>query len=89
MKKPAKKQKQNRVHKIIGFEPEEPMTVISNCVIRVAEPHGTYYDQIHKPAVDKAGLRPVQADAEIFGAGRLTEQESNGDLTPFLTPFSI
>ena len=58
------------------------MTVISNCVIRVAEPHGTYYDQIYKPAIGKAGLRPVRADAGIFGTGRLTEQESNGD--PFI-----
>ena len=42
------------------------------------DPHTTYYDQIYKPAVDKAGLLPVRADAEIFGAGKITDQVWQG-----------
>jgi len=47
-------------------------------VMPLAEPHGAYYDQIYKPAVEKAGLRPVRADAEIFGAGKITDQVWQG-----------
>jgi nucleoside 2-deoxyribosyltransferase len=43
-----------------------------------ADPHSTYYEQIYKPAVDKAGLQPVRADAEIFGAGKITDQVWQG-----------
>jgi hypothetical protein len=44
----------------------------------LADPHSTYYDQIYKPAVEKAGLRPVRADAEIFGAGKIMDQVWQG-----------
>jgi hypothetical protein len=43
-----------------------------------AEPHGAYYDQIYKPAIEKAGLRPMRADVEIFGAGKITDQVWQG-----------
>jgi len=42
------------------------------------DPHSTYYEQIYKPAVEKAGLQPVRADAEIFGAGKITDQVWQG-----------
>ncbi len=47
-------------------------------VMPFAGPHGTYYDQIYKSAIEKAGLRPVRADAEIFGAGKIMDQVWRG-----------
>ena len=34
-----------------------------------AQPYGGYYDKVFKPAIEKAGLHAVRADAEIFGTG--------------------
>jgi hypothetical protein len=39
-----------------------------------ANPLGQYYDKIYKPAIEKAGLVPVRADAEIFGTGKIIDQ---------------
>ncbi|SEA30770.1 nucleoside 2-deoxyribosyltransferase [Paraburkholderia sartisoli] len=39
-----------------------------------APPLGDYYAKIYKPAIEKAGLRPVRADAEIFGTGKIIDQ---------------
>ncbi|MEQ1775673.1 MAG: hypothetical protein ABL891_17990 [Burkholderiales bacterium] len=39
-----------------------------------APPLGDYYSKIYKPAIEKAGLRPVRADADIFGTGKIIEQ---------------
>jgi hypothetical protein len=39
-----------------------------------APPLGDYYSKIYKPAIEKAGLRPVRADAEIFGIGKIIDQ---------------
>ncbi|USU21010.1 hypothetical protein [Paraburkholderia fungorum] len=39
-----------------------------------ALPLGDYYAKIYKPAIEKAGLRPVRADAEIFGTGKIIDQ---------------
>jgi hypothetical protein len=39
-----------------------------------ASPHGDYYDKIFKPAIDKTGLTPVRADADIFGTGKIIDQ---------------
>lgn len=39
-----------------------------------ASPLGSYYDKIYKPAIEKAGLKPVRADSEIFGAGKIMDQ---------------
>ena len=39
-----------------------------------ATPMGGYYESIYKPAIEKAGLQPVRADAEIFGAGKIMDQ---------------
>lgn len=37
-------------------------------------PLGTYYSSIYEPAVSKAGLRPVRADDDIFGTGKIIDQ---------------
>ncbi|ALM83379.1 hypothetical protein [Bordetella sp. N] len=39
-----------------------------------APPLGDYYAKIYKPAIEKAGLRPVRADTEIFGTGKIIDQ---------------
>jgi hypothetical protein len=39
-----------------------------------AEPLGGYYEKIFKPAIEKAGLQPFRADADIFGTGKIIDQ---------------
>lgn len=39
-----------------------------------ASPLGEYYEKIYKPAIEKAGLQPIRADAEIFGTGKIIDQ---------------
>jgi hypothetical protein len=39
-----------------------------------AQPYGGYYEKIFKPAIEKAGLQAVRADAEIFGTGKIIDQ---------------
>lgn len=39
-----------------------------------AAPLGDYYSKIYKPAIEKAGLRAVRADADIFGTGKIIDQ---------------
>ena len=43
-------------------------------VMPFAPPQGDYYMKIYEPAIQKAGLTPVRADAEIFGAGKIMDQ---------------
>lgn len=43
-----------------------------------AAPLGSYYESIYKPAIEKAGLQPVRADADIFGAGKIMDQVWSG-----------
>lgn len=43
-----------------------------------AAPLGNYYEKIYKPAIEKAGLRPVRADAEIFATGKIMDQVWSG-----------
>jgi hypothetical protein len=38
------------------------------------EPYGSYYEKIYKPAIEKAGLKPIRADDEIFGTGKIIDQ---------------
>lgn len=47
-------------------------------VMPFASPHGEYYSQIYDPAIRKAGLRPVRADDEIFGSGKIMNQIWSG-----------
>jgi hypothetical protein len=39
-----------------------------------AEPLGGYYASMYQPAIEKAKLRAVRADAEIFGTGKIIDQ---------------
>lgn len=41
-------------------------------------PLGEYYDQIYKPAIEKAGLRPLRADGDLFHTGKIIEQVWQG-----------
>ena len=43
-----------------------------------APPLGECYNQIYEPAIRKAGLRPMRADAEIFGTGNMMDQVWSG-----------
>lgn len=43
-----------------------------------AAPLGDYYEKIYKPAIEKAGLRPVRADTDIFGTGKIMDQVWRG-----------
>lgn len=47
-------------------------------VMPFAAPLGTYYEKVYKPAIEKAGLKPVRADAEIFGTGKIMDQIWSG-----------
>ena len=39
-----------------------------------APPLGDYYSKIYEPAIIKAGLKPVRADDDIFGTGKIIDQ---------------
>jgi len=39
-----------------------------------AAPHGEYFEKIFKPAIEKTGLKPVRADADIFATGKIIDQ---------------
>jgi hypothetical protein len=39
---------------------------------------GSYYHHIYEPAIRKAGLRPIRADADIFGTGKIMDQIWSG-----------
>jgi hypothetical protein len=43
-----------------------------------APPYGGYYEAMFKPAIERSGLRPVRADAEIFGTGKVMDQVWRG-----------
>lgn len=39
-----------------------------------AAPLGEYYEKIYRPAIEKAGLVPIRADADIFATGKVMDQ---------------
>jgi hypothetical protein len=43
-----------------------------------AAPLGEYYSKIYEPAIEKAGLKAVRADDDIFGTGKIVDQIWNG-----------
>lgn len=43
-----------------------------------SSPLGDYYEKIYKPAIEKAGLKPIRADADIFGTGKIIDQVWRG-----------
>lgn len=47
-------------------------------VMPFAAPIGPYYQQIYEPAIQRAGLNPVRADADIFGTGKIIDQIWSG-----------
>ena len=61
---------------------EKSVTVDANdnCFVMMpfGPPHGDYYSKIYEPAIRTAGLRPVRADNEIFGAGKIMDQVWSG-----------
>jgi len=38
-----------------------------------SNPLGGYYEKIYKPAIEKAGLKAIRADDEIFGTGKIID----------------
>jgi hypothetical protein len=47
-------------------------------VMPFAPPIGGYFQNIYEPAIQKAGLRAVRADADIFGTGKIIDQIWSG-----------
>jgi hypothetical protein len=43
-----------------------------------ASPLGDYYEKIYKISIEKAGLKPVRADADIFHTGKIMDQIWSG-----------
>jgi hypothetical protein len=43
-------------------------------VMSFAPPIGSYFQTVYEPAIKKAGLRAVRADADIFGTGKIMDQ---------------
>jgi hypothetical protein len=43
-------------------------------VMSFAPPIGGYFQTLYEPAIKKAGLRAVRADADIFGTGKIMDQ---------------
>jgi hypothetical protein len=41
-------------------------------------PLGDYYEKIYKPAIERVNLKPVRADADIFGTGKIIDQVFEG-----------
>lgn len=46
-----------------------------------AKPIGDYYSKIYEPAIIKAGLKPIRADNDIFGTGKIVDQIWSGITT--------
>jgi hypothetical protein len=47
-------------------------------VMPFSPPIGEYYEKIYSPAIQKAGLNPIRADADIFGSGKIIDQIWHG-----------
>lgn len=43
-------------------------------VMPFANPIGGYYETIYQPAIERAKLKPVRADADIYGTGKIIDQ---------------
>jgi hypothetical protein len=43
-----------------------------------ADPLGGYYNSIYAPAIERARLKPIRADAEIYGTGKIIDQIWDG-----------
>jgi hypothetical protein len=60
--------------------PQVASALDSSCFVMqpFSHPYDDYYESLFKPAVKQAGLRPVRADAEIFGSGKIMDQVWRG-----------
>lgn len=47
-------------------------------IMPFSDPIGNYFQNIYEPAIRKAGLRPIRADADIFGTGKIIDQIWSG-----------
>jgi hypothetical protein len=56
------------------------LTAGDSCFVLMpfAPPLGRHYELIYEPAIKKAGLVPVRADADIFATGKIMEQVWSG-----------
>ncbi|MBI3881460.1 MAG: hypothetical protein HY301_15525 [Verrucomicrobia bacterium] len=63
----------NRIERL-GKEVAVSATDTCFVMMPFAGPLGSYYEKIYDPAIRKAGLTPVRADAEIFGTGKIIDQ---------------
>lgn len=56
------------------------ITATDTCFVMMpfAAPLGEYYSKIYEPAIEKAGLKAVRADDDIFGTGKIIDQIWNG-----------
>lgn len=63
-----------KLEKSVHVSPGESCFV----VMPFSAPLGDYYSKIYRPAIEKAGLVPVRADAEIFGTGKIIDQIWSG-----------
>jgi hypothetical protein len=75
-----------------GGAPEDTLKKISKgvkiehgdtCFVMMpfADPIGGYYKSIYEAAINKAGLRPVRADDDIFATGKIIDQVWSGITT--------
>jgi hypothetical protein len=63
-----------KLGKSVSINPSDSCFVMQPFVA----PLGAYYEKVFKPAIEKAGLMPVRADAEIFGTGKIMDQVFQG-----------
>jgi hypothetical protein len=64
---------EDRVRKL-GKEVEVKSTDICFVMMSFSAPVGDYYSAVYQPAIEKTGLRPLRADADIFGTGKIIDQ---------------
>ena len=60
--------------------PTPKITAGDSCfvVMPFAGPIGSYFQHVYEPAIKKAGLKAVRADADIFGTGKIIDQIWSG-----------
>jgi hypothetical protein len=70
---PGEGEKSDRIKKLVRAV---NVSAADTCFVMqpFAAPLGDYYEKIYKPAIEKAGLKPMRADADIFGAGKIMDQ---------------
>lgn len=68
---------EDRVRRL-GKEVEVKSTDTCFVMMPFSSPVGSYYSAIYEPAIQKAGLRPVRADTDIFGTGKIIDQVWRG-----------